>query len=303
MTLELRRDWAPALHEEVFLSDVALGVSEDRKATFDRLGFLVVPGFFDAAEMPEVIAEIQRARPRNGASPLSQRSMTFYSNVFFNSSKLQKRLSHPKVIQLLAPLVGPDFFVRWDQAVAKAPGAGDFGWHQDNGYSGLTDGYVQLWIALTDMTPDNGGLWLQPGSHKSHLPHITIDNHRQIEGVPENPVFISAKAGDVVVFSSMTLHTTTPNITDGTRWAYVAEYMSLDCFDPTIKPPYFVVARGGKPSPGFVRHYRGSLRVSNWLQYRQMIWGKTWSRLMSHAWRRLPRAPRRPAGLSHHAST
>jgi hypothetical protein len=43
--------------------------------------------------------------------------------------------------------------------------------------------------------------------------------------------------------------------------------MSLDHYDPLIEPPYFVVARHGRPAPQFVRWYRGSLNPISRLRY------------------------------------
>jgi hypothetical protein len=94
-----------------------------------------------------------------------------------------------------------------------------------------------------------------------------VDNHTVYDGTPEAPVFISANAGDVVVFSSFLLHSTQPNTTQQTRWAYVVEYMSLDHFDPSIDPPYFVVARDGQSNPEFVQTYRGKMNPINQLKY------------------------------------
>ena len=246
------------------------------KQQYDEQGYVIVRGLFNKEEMPALIEDIKSAKTRKGVSGLNRGELTFYSNVFFHSKALQNFIAQPKVVDLLKTLIGPDFWVRWDQAVAKGPGAGDFGWHQDNGYSRLYDAHYQFWVALTDMTVENGGLWLQPGSHRKLLPHRWIGNHCVYEGTPPDPVFIGAEAGDVVVFSSFMLHTTKPNTTHGTRWAYVVEYMSMDHFDPTIDPPYFVVARDGKPAPEFVQSYRGTEKLTNRLKYVGFRRGLDW---------------------------
>ncbi|MDD5034947.1 MAG: phytanoyl-CoA dioxygenase family protein [Methylococcaceae bacterium] len=249
------------------------------KEEFSEKGYVILRDFFSKSQMDSLIEDIKTAKTRNGVSGLNKGALTFYSSLFFHNPSIREFVSQPKLVDLLKQIIGPDFWVRWDQAVAKGPGAGTFGWHQDNGYSRLHEAYYQLWIALTDMTPENGGLWLEPGSHKYLLPHKSVDKHRVYEGAPENPVFIEAKAGDVVVFSSFTLHSTTPNITQQTRWAYVVEYMSTDQFDPSIEPPYFMVARVGKPQPEFVHFYRGRLNPLNQLKYLGFRWGIHWSSL------------------------
>ena len=255
----------------------AISDPETLRRDFDANGYVVVRGFFRPAEMAALIEEIKRGETRNGVSGLNKGALTFYSSLFFHNPTIREFVSQPKIIELLAPILGPDFWVRWDQAVAKGPGADTFGWHQDNGYSRLYDPYVQFWVALTDMTPDNGGLWLEPGSHKRWLPHRNIDNHRVYQGKPEHPVFIEAKAGDVVVFSSLALHSTTPNVTPTPRWAYVVEYMAINHFDPSIEPPYLIVAKDGNPHCEFVESYPGSRNLWNRLKYLGFNRGLRWT--------------------------
>jgi phytanoyl-CoA hydroxylase len=47
---------------------------------------------------------------------------------------------------------------------------------------------------------------------------------------PTGAVPIPAKAGDVVVFSSLTPHRTGPNLTDGERQAYILQF----AHDPSV---------------------------------------------------------------------
>jgi hypothetical protein len=237
------------------------------KQEFNDKGYVIFRNFFSKEQMNLLIEDIKEAKTRNGVSGLNKGGLAFYSSLFFYNQKIQEFIAQPKVVSLLKEIIGPDFWVRWDQAVAKKAGADTFAWHQDNAYSDLHDEYYQLWVALSDMTPDNGGLWLQPGSHKRHWPHKWVNNHLECKKIPENPVFVEAKAGDIIVFSSLILHSTTPNVTQDPRWAYVIEYMSINHFDPGIEPPYFVVARDGKPKPEFVHYYRGRLNPINQLKY------------------------------------
>lgn len=234
---------------------------------FQDQGYVILKSMFSSTEAQALIEDIKAAETIDGVSALNKGAMTFYSGVYSKSKKLQATISQPKVIDFLKQFIGSDFWVRWDQAVAKGPGAGTFPWHQDNAYNHLKDGHYQFWIALTKTTQDNGGLWIVPGSHKAVLPHKKVGNHMVYQGIPNKPVFIEAEPGDVILFSSYTLHSTTPNITQGTRWAYVVEYMSLDHYDPGILPPYFVVARGGKPTAELVHFYRGNLNPWNHIKY------------------------------------
>jgi ectoine hydroxylase-related dioxygenase (phytanoyl-CoA dioxygenase family) len=219
--------------------------------------------------MEDLRAELAGARSREtGDGWLTRGNMIFRTNLFFHSSKLQSFISQEKIVELLRPLIGADFWVRWDQAVAKQPGGVEFPWHQDNAYNRLATSHFQLWVAVTSIRRENGALWLDPGSHRrGRLPHRFVGRDAVYDGQPENPVLVEAEAGDVIVFSSLLLHRTSPNHSEEERWAYVVEYMPLDDFDPYLTPPYFVAARDGRPAPHFVRLFRGRLRLRNQIAY------------------------------------
>lgn len=234
---------------------------------FDRDGYVIFRNFFSEDEVKGLMASIQASQVAGGSNDLDKGSLRFHMNLFKRSKALQTFIAQPKVVALLSDLIGPNFWVRWDQAVAKDPGAGTFPWHQDNRYSRLRHPHYQLWIAITEMTAENGGLWLQPSSDRHLLPHKKDGSHVVYSGEPESPILIEAQPGDVVIFSSYTLHCTTPNVTQKTRWAYVIEFLALNHFDPTLEPPYFVVARDGKPQPAFADFYLDRLHPLSLLKY------------------------------------
>jgi ectoine hydroxylase-related dioxygenase (phytanoyl-CoA dioxygenase family) len=237
---------------------------------FKTQGYVVQKNLFTEEEAIALIEQIKQSETIDGVSALNKGAMTFYSGVYAKSPALQAVVSQPKVINFLKQFIGSDFWVRWDQAVAKGSGAGIFPWHQDNAYNYLQDEHFQFWIALTKTTSDNGGLWLVPQRYQKTFPHQKVGNHMVFQGKVENPILIEAEPGDVVLFSSFSLHSTTPNITQDSRWAYVIEYMKCQDLDPTVVPPYFIVARNGEPTAEFVNWYPGRLNLMNHLKYWRM---------------------------------
>ncbi|MBX9675447.1 MAG: phytanoyl-CoA dioxygenase family protein [Methylotenera sp.] len=217
------------------------------QAEFKKNGYVFIKDFFSQAEVDALVADIKEASStKTDDDVLDKGNLKFHALIMHRSEKLRIFISQPKIIQFLKQFVGPDIWVRWDQAVEKKSGAGTFPWHQDNQYSGLKDAHFQFWISLTTMTADNGGLWVVPGSHKSILKYEVDDNHVSYKGDVSKAEFISAEPGDVVLFSSFLLHSTTPNITQDSRWAYVIEYMRMDKIDPYTDPPHLMVAKDGK---------------------------------------------------------
>lgn len=239
--------------------------SRRHRQEFQEQGFTVCRAFFSKDEIAETLDEIHRAQPTNERGG---EGLTLRHNVFRRSPYLQAFISQAKVIDFLAPVIGPDFWVRWDQGNLTVPGGRELPWHQDNGYNGLKQEHFQLWVALTEINERTGLLWLQPGSHKRGvLPHHREGTYQICPGDPEGAIAIEAREGDVVLFSSLIVHRSSPNTSIGPRSVYVVEYMRLDRIDPFIAPPYFIAARRGAPSPRFVRIHPGHLRPGNQLLY------------------------------------
>lgn len=232
------------------------------KSSFNEQGYAVVKNFFSPEEMPGLLDAIKSAdRYENANNPgLTRGTMEFRSNTFYKSKFIQHFISQQKIVDLLAPIIGKNIWTRWDQAVGKGPNSPFFPWHQDNGYNKLDIEHYQFWIAVTKSTADNGTILLSPGSHKNKMmSHNSDGQFEHYQGEVTNAVMIEAEPGDVLVFSSFTLHATVPNVTkDETRWAYVVEYMSLEDFDPTVEAPYFVVARDGKSTQEFIKVHPAS---------------------------------------------
>ena len=235
--------------------------------TFMEQGYQIHRQFFSEEEMRALEQALAEAKPRF-PTLLNNRGLEFREFLHFNSKPLQDFLSKKKIVDLVQSCVGPDFWLRKDQTVSKGPGGVEFPWHQDNAYNQLKEGYFQLWIALTDMIPENGGLRLLPGTHRHGLkPHRLVGNHLAWEGSADGEVAVHAHRGDVLLFSSLLLHRSGPNLTPNRRLAYVAEYISSENLDPFVTPPFFQIARNGRPDPKFIRFYKGNLSLSNQLRY------------------------------------
>jgi ectoine hydroxylase-related dioxygenase (phytanoyl-CoA dioxygenase family) len=210
--------------------------------------------------MDELLVEIKRAGQEHSPDhAFNKENMIFYADLVRKSPWIQEFATQQRFIDLLKVLIGPGFWIRWDQAVGKYPGGTDFPWHQDNAYNRLLDMHYQFWIGITEMNERNGGLWLQPGSHKlGLLPHSEIGTHLSCDVKPCKEVFCKTEKGDLIVFSSMMLHYTSRNYSERERWAFVIEYMSTDFYDPLAKRPYFVAAENGERVADFRETYKGA---------------------------------------------
>ncbi len=219
--------------------------ADELRLRIHRNGYALLPGMVSPANVVALREAISHAPERDpGTNPLSLGAMRFASNLFYGSPALASFLSSPEIVELATILVGPDVWVRWDQAVWKHPGAPAFPLHQDNGYTGLTVAHLQLWVALSTSNPDTAGLLVAAGAHTEALPHRWEGNHVVVD-VAEPLTAVEANPGDVVVFTSLLPHATTPNTSDQGSLAYVAEFLPTACVDPSVPPPHLRLTENG----------------------------------------------------------
>lgn len=248
-----------------------------RACEFEERGFVCERGFFSRDEVARMLGEIEgcvaedRGAKSEGSGGASREGeMIFTTETYRRSEIVRSFIAGQRIIDFLRPIAGADLWVRWDQAVTKMPGAGVFHWHQDNAFNKLRREHFQIWVALTESHEQNGGIWLAPGSHRRGLlPHVRLPGQRQVRAEVGESVCIDASAGDLIVFSSLMLHRTGPNLAGSPRVAYVAEYMPLADYDYAAKAPYFVVARDGRSDPHFVSQVPGNTAHNKRLYWKE----------------------------------
>ncbi len=242
----------------------------DHAQEYREQGFTVARQLFSKEEARQLLSEVERFVAIDDPTSLSENGLIYSGAIFLRSEICRRMLSDQRVLDLLKPIAGGDLWVTMDQALTKKPGAGVFRWHQDNGYNQLKREHFQVWIALTETRKENGALKLVPGSHKRGLLRHKFAGAGQME-VDEplggEPISVNANVGDVILFSSLMLHSTGPNDADTDRTAYVAEFMRLEDYAPWASPPFFIAAQGGYPVPHFTQQKPGAHSVRNQLMY------------------------------------
>jgi phytanoyl-CoA hydroxylase len=217
-------------------------LTPDQKAAFEEHGFVRLEGVFTPAEIAAVTAAIDpleaeaeaKLREAGGRISISDAdAITFTTHIARRDPVLKAFAAHPAVVDICHDLVGDDVRLYWDQSVyKKTQKPQEFPWHQDNGYTFIEpQQYLTLWLPLVDVDETNGCPWIAPGRHRlGTLDHwVTEIGLKCLDEVPD-AVAVPARAGDAVVFSSLTPHRTGPNLTGAVRKAYILQY----AHDPSL---------------------------------------------------------------------
>jgi phytanoyl-CoA hydroxylase len=201
-------------------------------AAFADRGYFTVDGLFSAGECDAVVAEVERAAFELALGEADDGPLSYRPMMHLASPALAAVATDPRWAPIVLPLVGTgDARLYWEQAVSKPPQARtELPWHQDNGYTPLVpEEYVTCWLALDDADLDNGCLWVIPGSHRQGtLPHRNGAGPFRVghDGPDVDGVAVPVARGSVLVFSSLLMHRSGPNVTDRQRRSWILQYCS-----------------------------------------------------------------------------
>lgn len=161
-----------------------------------------------------------------------------------------------RILDIAESLIGVDIKLFGSQCFMKPPGGIEKPYHQDSAYFTIEPlSLVTCWIALDDVTEENGCMWVIPGSHHGELhdhsqpwdlggridmqvPDEKIDRSR------ETPITLSA--GSCSFHHSMLLHRSGPNESESHRRGLAVHYMSSQSrwTHPHMPQPTYPLLRG-----------------------------------------------------------
>uniref|UniRef100_A0A3B1INE5 Zgc:174917 n=1 Tax=Astyanax mexicanus TaxID=7994 RepID=A0A3B1INE5_ASTMX len=218
----------------------------DVKALYDQQGYLTSLPILS----PE---ELQQAR--DAFADLEKKfgeDYTAYSlhNVHMEYDWVMALAKHPKVLESITAVLGPDvlmldsrFICKYPETDESDPGLPYVAWHQDMKYWGLDGGpVVSVWLALDDSLEDNGALQVIPGTHCSGLlPHrqakrsgnmLSVNQEIPEELVEkENALLCPLLAGQMSIHDGLLVHASDPNTSQRRRCGFVIRYV------PTVAYP------------------------------------------------------------------
>jgi len=262
------------MSSEVVISQVveSYRVSVSQYQQFKQQGFLVVKNLVPRHEVDEMNDHMDRMlrgeEQPEGAKYLKNLGIApkkpeewLRVHMLHRVSEIHERfMLHPRILDVLEALIGPDVLALQTMLFFKQPGQPGQGYHQDSYYiPTFPDTLCGAWLALTEATQENGCLWFTVGSQNepiypsanglgaaltSNVSDLgTIENasatDESINGLlrvakkyPGKEVAVEAHPGDVVFFGGHILHRSHTNHSNTPRRSFVGHYCNARSFVP-----------------------------------------------------------------------
>ncbi|MCC7264056.1 MAG: phytanoyl-CoA dioxygenase family protein [Candidatus Latescibacteria bacterium] len=221
-------------------------LTPEQTALYRQQGFIVIEDFLSPAELETWRQAVDEAVAQRGKLKLAgrqdwQSGDSFYDRVFTQRINLwmdhpvmRRLMLDPAIGKLAADLEGVDGIRIWhDQTLIKEAWANPTAWHLDNPYwSFFSPHSTSIWVALDDVTYENGCLYFIPGSHReSRFESCGIgENMGDLfkvypQWAERRAVAGPMKAGSCSFHNGLTAHGAGPNMTPGRRRAMTCAYM------------------------------------------------------------------------------
>jgi phytanoyl-CoA hydroxylase len=234
-------------------------VSVEQYVRFRSEGFLIVPGLVAAEEVQELLDHVD--------AELLPRRLERIHMIHRQLEIHERYLLHPRVLDVVEGLVGPDVLALQTMLFVKGPGAPGQGYHQDS-FHIITqpDTLIGAWIALDRADEENGCLRVTVGSQhepvypdvdesKGHGGDRQLADIAEIAGADEpdeagndltavaaryegREVAAVVEPGDVVFFGGHVLHRSHANRSANRfRRAFVSHYCNARSYVPWDDEP------------------------------------------------------------------
>ena len=227
-------------------------LSDHQIASYQRDGFLSPLTLFSPEEAADLRRELEAAEARwpeafEGAGR---------NNAHLNFTFLDRIVHHPRLLDAVEDLIGPDILAYGTVLFIKEPENDGFvSWHQDCRYMGLEpdDAAVTAWVALTPSTPENGCMSMIPGTHKEgvaeHRDMFGEDNiltrGQTIMDVQESEaVDLVLQPGQFSFHHMRTIHGSKPNRSKERRIGFTIQTYLKPEVRQVIAPTMAQLARG-----------------------------------------------------------
>ena len=202
---------------------------------FQEQGYSVVEGLFSADEC-RAIQKIAETLPNFVSGDLLP-----VMNPHRERPELLRTMSDERIVSVIRRLLVGKPVGMQTQYYYCRPGTRGFSFHQDNYFvQAGQDRFASAWLALEDVTVENGALIVLPGSHREGIYQVREigerstygqdPNHNRLECVVEKnypQVSVAVRQGGVVFLHGHVVHSSNHNTsTDKFRRALLMTYLA-----------------------------------------------------------------------------
>ena len=205
-------------------------------AAYQRDGFYFPYDAISEAEAAEILADLEAAEADVAANREELSLLRSYPARLLPS--FDRLIRHPRLIDAVSELLGPDLLVWGSGLFIKEPNTTSYvSWHQDLFYWGLDEvNEVTAWVALTPSTTESGCMRFVPGSHRQRLvPHVdsfandnllTRGQEIAVEVDESNAVDVVLRPGQASLHHGYLFHASAPNRTGNRRIGAALRYIA-----------------------------------------------------------------------------
>jgi ectoine hydroxylase-related dioxygenase (phytanoyl-CoA dioxygenase family) len=209
---------------------------EQLKKEYNEKGIIVMSNVFTSEECDEIKKNAYSVRDEDikksgyphvpSEKKNGKRLLVFFPSLV--NEYLNKIRTDERMINLVKNFIGDDVKQINNQIYFRESGDNDqFAWHQDimfresrNFNNDVEGDYFQTIIAIDDITEDNGAIEFIEGSHKT-MRISPPSNLRKFERNGLSGKKYTAKKGDVLIWSVMTVHGSEENKSNNDRMTYM----------------------------------------------------------------------------------
>ena len=213
----------------------APSLTSEPRAAWQRDGYLILRGFFDAAEMAELAAEAdhlldqhaglvdkQNLRCRFQPHHATGECLFETFDPVIDLGTVCRRLAlDGRLLATLADLYGERAHLFKDKLIFKPPGAKGYGLHQDYiAWPNFPRSFLTVLIPIDAADAANGCTEVFPGYHRNGLLTPEDGDYHELPASAVDPataVKLELAPGDIAIFDGFTPHRSDPNRSDGWR--------------------------------------------------------------------------------------
>jgi non-heme Fe2+,alpha-ketoglutarate-dependent halogenase len=211
-------------------------LTSEQTDNYKRDGFVSPVCVLDDKEVADYRARFEAYESENGGWYELSKGQKLY----LIQTWAAELASHPKVLDGVEDILGPDLMVWGLSLFVKEAGApGYVSWHQDSTYWGLSKPQVATaWIALSPASIQSGCMKMLPGSQtldqRPHQDTLAADNlltrgqEIDMEIDDADGVFCPLKPGEMSLHHVRTIHASEPNRGSDRRIGVAIRYITPD---------------------------------------------------------------------------